>query len=92
MSPEVLRDASAPRPLTPADLEVLEFARIPWTYEGARCHAILDRFGCSAAIYSQRLNALLDHPAAFAYDPPTVRRLRRLRDARRTYRTRGVAG
>ena len=75
--------------LTPGDLEVLEFARIPWRYEGARASAILERFGCSTARYSQRLHALLARPEAEAYDPATVRRLLAQAERRRAFRTGG---
>lgn len=74
------------RPLTPAQMEILEFERTPWKYLGAKETAILERFDCSPARYFQQLNQVLDLPAAEAYDPPLVRRLRRLRDARQAAR------
>jgi hypothetical protein len=48
--------------------------------------AIFDTFGVRPTIYYQRLDALLDLPAAVAAEPVLVNRLRRLRDARRGVR------
>lgn len=77
------------RPLTPADCELLEFARLRWSPQsiGRKDTAILERFGDMPARHAQRLDALLDHPAALAYDAQTVNRLRSLRDARRAGRS-----
>lgn len=72
--------------LSPADMEVLEFERTPWKYMAAKEQAIRERFGTTGpkplAWYFQRLNAVLNLPAAEEYDPELVRRLRRLRDQR----------
>ena len=43
-------------------------------------------FGLSATRYHQLLTRILDDPASLAYDPMTVRRLRRVREARRRRR------
>jgi len=43
---------------------------------------IRQRFGLSPTLYYQRLSRLIDRPAAWAADPMTVKRLRRLRDGR----------
>lgn len=48
---------------------------------------IRELFDEHAAAYYQRLNGLLDNPEALAYSPMLVRRLRRLRDARRAHRS-----
>lgn len=69
------------RDLTPADLEVLEFERAWWKYQGAREGAIRERFGTSLTRHTQRALALLDHPQAEEYDPPLVRRLRQQRNS-----------
>lgn len=69
-------------PLTPADLEVLEFERLTWGSPGRRETAIRERFGYSLTRYGQRLQAIIRHPEADAYDPTHVRRLIRLRDER----------
>jgi Protein of unknown function (DUF3263) len=48
--------------------------------------AVRVRFGVSAARYHQLLDRLIDRPEALEYDPVLVRRLRRLREARREKR------
>lgn len=48
---------------------------------------IRKHFDEHATAYYQRLNRLLDNPDALAYSPMLVRRLTRLRDARRRQRT-----
>jgi hypothetical protein len=74
--------------LTAADLEVLEFERTPWRYEGKKETAVLERFGHRLTRYYQRLNQVIDQPAAEVYDPALVHRLRGLRATRRASRTR----
>jgi hypothetical protein len=59
---------------------------------GDKSTAISQRFGISAARYYQLLGRVLDDPAAMAYDPLTVRRLRRRRDERRNQRTARALG
>lgn len=70
-------------PLTATDLQILQFEKQWWRYEGAKQQAIRDRFGLSPTHYYQRLNALLDDPAALAAEPVVVRRLQRQRQSRR---------
>ncbi|MCA1727335.1 MAG: DUF3263 domain-containing protein [Actinobacteria bacterium] len=65
---------------------LLDFERTWWKLEGPKERAIRDRFDLSAARYYQVLNKLIDEPEALAYDPMLVRRLRRLRTARRRAR------
>jgi hypothetical protein len=72
--------------LSPADLEVLEFERLTWGSAGRREAAIREWFNCSPTRHAARLKAVLNNPAAQAYDAPHVRRLLRLRDARRHIR------
>ena len=72
--------------LTDRDLDILAFERQWWKYAGAKETAILEQFVMSATRYYQVLNALLDQPAALEHDPTLVRRLLRLRDARRRQR------
>lgn len=72
--------------LTDTETRMLSFERQWWKYPGAKESAILVEFGMSATLYYRRLNALIDRPEALARDPLTVRRLRRLRDARRRAR------
>jgi hypothetical protein len=76
-------------PLTPGDLELLEFERIPWASLGRREHAIRLRFGLSLTRYTQRILAIIEHPQAQAYDPRLVATVRAQRDRRRTARVHG---
>lgn len=66
--------------------DLLDFERTWWKLAGPKERAIRERFGLSAARYYQVLNKLIDEPEALAYDPMLVRRLRRLRTARRKAR------
>lgn len=65
---------------------MLEFERTWWTLDGVKDTMIRERFQCAAERYYEELNALLEDPAAMAYDPLVVRRLIRLRDRRRRAR------
>lgn len=74
--------------LTDHERAILDFEGGPhWTYQGAREDEIRRRFGLSPTRYHQQLNALLDRPEALAYAPTTVKRLLRLREARRVRRS-----
>lgn len=73
--------------LTIKDLMTLDMERRWWKYAGAKEQEIRDRFSESSTRYYQRLNALIDHPAALEHDPLLVRRLRRLRQARQQVRS-----
>lgn len=66
--------------------DLLEFER-SWGKLSVRKElAVRRRFGLSPARYYQLLNRLIDRPEALEYDPMLVRRLRRLREARRSKR------
>ena len=69
------------------DKQLLEFERQWWRYAGAKEQAIRDLFDMSATRYYQVLNNLLDDPAAMAFDPMLVKRLRRMRAARQQARS-----
>lgn len=73
--------------LTDTEQRILAFERQWWRFPGAKETAIFDQFGISATRYYQQLHALLDRPEAMQHDPMTVRRLLRLRDARRQARS-----
>ena len=75
-------------PLSDVEVAVLGFAKLHFAHLGTKEAEIRERFGWSMTRYYQVLNALLDSPHALAHDPLTVNRLRRLRAARRTSRTR----
>ena len=66
--------------LSEADLAVLRFATHAPRSIGAREDRIRSELGMQPIRYYQRLNALLDSPAALAVEPQLVRRLQRLRD------------
>lgn len=68
--------------LTDTDMARLDFEHQWWRYPGAKDAAIREQFNESPIRFYQVLNALIDQPAALAYDPLGVRRLRRLRDDR----------
>lgn len=83
------RPAEAPRTrLDETELRVLDFERAWADRVGNREAAIRAEFGVSSARYYQMLYALIDSPIAVRHDPLLVRRLQRLRDARRRARTR----
>jgi hypothetical protein len=65
---------------------ILDFERDWWLQAGPKERAIRAQFGYSAARYYQLLNRLIDTPEAMGYDPMLVKRLRRLRAARRKQR------
>jgi hypothetical protein len=84
-------------PGTPSELDdrsraILDFEREGWKLTIAKERAIRERFGFSAARYHQLLNRIVDTPAALAYDPMLVRRLRRVREERRRRRVAGQLG
>ena len=66
--------------------DILDFERAWWKHPGPKERAVRERFGLSPARYHQLLNRAVDLPEALAYDPMLVRRLRRLREARRRKR------
>lgn len=72
--------------------EILDFERESWRLTIGKERAIRERFGFSAARYHQLLNRIIVTPAALAYDPMLVRRLRRLHEARRRKRVAGQLG
>jgi hypothetical protein len=74
------------------DRALLDFERDWRAHQGGKEAAVRERFKVSAARYYQLLNRLADDPAADAYDPLTVRRLRRRRDERDRRRTARALG
>ena len=71
------------------DRAILDFERGWWQLPGSKESEIRARLGMSGSRYYRRLGELIDDPVAFAYDPLTVKRLRRTRDARRRTRFEG---
>lgn len=72
--------------LTDTEAAILAIERLRWKHYGLKEAAVLDRFGMSMTRYFQVLNALIDRPEALAAEPGLVRRLVRLREARRAVR------
>jgi hypothetical protein len=66
---------------------ILDFERESWRLDEPKERAIRQRFGFSSTRYHQLLHRIIDTPSALAYDPMLVRRLRRIREARRRRRT-----
>lgn len=75
--------------LTPRERDILDLEREWFLFEGRKDDVVRERFGMSASAYYRTLQALIDRPDALAYDPLTVRRLRRDRDRRRRLRIEG---
>lgn len=73
--------------LSAREQQILAFERQWWKYAGAKEQAVRDLFEMSSTRYYQVLNALIDQPAALAYDPMLVKRLRRMRQARQRARS-----
>lgn len=73
--------------LSERDQQIIAFERQWWKYAGAKEQAIRELFGMSATRYYQVLNALIDSPAALAFDPMLIKRLRRMRTSRQRART-----
>lgn len=71
---------------------VLDFERSWWKHAGVKEQAIKERFDMSATRYYQLLNELLEKPAAMAYDPILVKRLKRLRVYRQRQRVARLLG
>jgi hypothetical protein len=72
--------------------ELLDFEREAWKLRVPKERAIRERFGFSAARYHQLLQRAVDSPQALVYDPMLVRRIRRVREARRRRRVAGRLG
>lgn len=66
--------------LSDEDRSLLHFEREWWSKPGAKAASIRARFDLTETAYYQRLNRLIDNPAAVEADPLVVNRLRRLRD------------
>lgn len=77
-----------PPTLDERDADILMFERQWWKHAGTKEQAIRDSFGISATRYYQLLNAIIDRPEAQAFDPMTVKRLRRMRATRLSRRRR----
>ena len=75
--------------LSARERAMLNLEREAFLLTGRKDAAIRARFGMSPTRYYQLLRALIEEPAALAYDPLTVKRLRRDGAARRRMRVEG---
>lgn len=75
--------------LSARDRAILDFEQSWWRLPGPKEAQIRARLDLSGTRYYQRLGELMEMPAALAYDPLTVKRLRRYRDLRRRARHEG---
>ena len=84
-----MNDTHEPPPgaLDERSRQILDFEREAWRLRIPKERAIRDRFAISPTRYHQLLHRIIDSPAALAYDPMLVRRLLRIREARRRRRT-----
>lgn len=84
--------ATPPGGLDERARRILAFESRAFRDEGSKAEAIRAEFDLSAPRYYRILGDLLESPAALRYDPMLVKRLLRLRDARRaTRRTRTLS-
>ncbi|MBE7195020.1 MAG: DUF3263 domain-containing protein [Gordonia polyisoprenivorans] len=68
--------------MTDDDRKILQFAGWWWHNADAAESAIRNELGLSPVRFYQRLNRLIDEPAAIECEPQLVNRLRRIRAAR----------
>ena len=78
-----------PSGLTDLERDILNLERSWWKHPAVKETTVRERWDMSPTRYYQLLGALIDRPEALAYDPMVVRRLQRLRDARRSQRKYG---
>lgn len=77
--------------LNDRDRQTLQLEEVHWRFPAAKEARVMELFGETPTRFYQRLNALLDNPDALAEYPVTVRRLQRLREARRRARRSAAA-
>lgn len=88
-----MANPSAPsEPLSPADIEILEFERAWWGSVPNKESAVRERFGLTLARYYQRVYALCESAAALEYDAVFVRQCRQAQQMRQTARRLGPEG
>ena len=75
--------------LTDAERSLLDFEREWWQLPNTKLSEIRARFGISTSSYYRALHQLVDRADAEAYDPLTVRRIRRRREQVRRERIEG---
>ena len=73
--------------LSDLEVRILDFERQWWRYAGAKETGVKEQFNLSAREYYELLNNLIDREDALAASPLLIKRLRRLREARITARS-----
>lgn len=68
---------------------VIDFEREWWQLGSTKNVEIRERFAISTSSYYRSLHVLVDRPEALAYDPLTVRRLRKRREQARREKIEG---
>lgn len=79
-------EVRTPGELTERDAQILAFEREWFKTPGSKERAVKEQFGVSATRYYQILNELIDSSEAAAHDPMLVKRLQRMREARKRQR------
>ena len=69
--------------LTELEVRILDFEKSWWQHAGAKESAIKELFDMKPPAYYQMLNNLIDREDALLAAPMLVKRLRRIREARR---------
>ena len=69
--------------LTELEVRILDFEKSWWKHAGAKESAIKELFDMKPPAYYQMLNNLIDREDALLAAPMLVKRLRRIREARR---------
>lgn len=73
--------------LSDAEREMLAIEAKWWQYAGLKEQHVRDTLDMSMTTFYQRVNQLIDTERALAYDPFTVKRLRKLREERQRSRS-----
>lgn len=75
--------------LTIADRALLAFERRSWRRDGSKERAMREQLDLTPTAYYARLGQVIDTPAALAAEPVLVKRLQRMRAARRPWQRAG---
>jgi hypothetical protein len=65
----------------------LDFETKTYKHQGAKEQDIMENFGIPAHRYYQKINALIDNPAAHEYNPQLMKRLWNQREIRKSKRS-----
>lgn len=73
--------------LSDKDKATLDLEAQRWGHGGTKAERVMELFGETLTAYEARVLRLMENPEALQFAPHTVRRLTRLRDARREQRS-----